>query len=79
MVQRHAVRNKRGSVGPRGHHKGIHRPLPKADVSGVVGMVQGLKPSPWDEPLFGQYLRALKAMGRPLPRLRKFPRKEGVA
>ena len=34
-------------------------------------------PSPYDGnyPLFEKYLRALKAMGRPLPRLRKKPRK----
>jgi hypothetical protein len=27
--------------------------------------------SPWDEPLFGEYLRLLKARGMKLPKLRK--------
>ena len=32
--------------------------------------------SPWDEPLFGQYLRALKNMRSKLPKLRRKPRYE---
>ena len=33
--------------------------------------------SPWDEPLFGEYLRLLKARGMELPKLRKKPRLNG--
>jgi hypothetical protein len=55
----------------RGRGKRKHRD--RESGQSVVGKKAG---SAWDEELFGEYLRLLKARGKKLPKLRKKPRKE---